>query len=382
MSQEQTNRSDVDSPVTARLPAKLVDLAFSIAAFQQSEHQHAQIIERNAKHVIQAITSQYPAPERFQERQRRSTRQNTRQDPPWPTNWATDQRALGQSLYESITDYSKAQSDHTAALTRQNRNPGPSRKTTESDTTTSTVEKGSTSVDKDNQRVNRSPTVELPQNLPRITPESERNSTSRMDEPIGNAGTNTNVNMTLSLEDLQRLMGTMINTAMDRRFGPENPAVRNPGLPRDPGPPRPPVPPIPPVLGGGTGLVAPYQPSNTTTIRARDIGYFDPDPTRTPVGPKDTHQVYHNVFAFTNRLKAKAITVGVRIGVSYEVFRGFWERYTVQDVRRRREPTEDRQLMVTAGRNAHQDANEAAICMLAYEHIDGILRQHVAKPIF
>ncbi|KAI9776621.1 MAG: hypothetical protein M1816_005161, partial [Peltula sp. TS41687] len=40
------------------------------------------------------------------------------------------------------------------------------------------------------------------------------------------------------------------------------------------------------------------------------------------------------------------------------------------------------QLMVTAGRNAHQDANEAAICMLAYEHIDGILRQHVAKPNF
>ncbi|KAI9783323.1 MAG: hypothetical protein M1816_001421 [Peltula sp. TS41687] len=56
------------------------------------------------------------------------------------------------------------------------------------------------------------------------------------------------------------------------------------------------------------------------------------------------------------------------------------ERYTVQNVRRRREPTEYMQRMVTAGRNAHRDANEAAICMLAYEHIDGILQQHVAKP--
>ncbi|KAI9784374.1 MAG: hypothetical protein M1816_000898, partial [Peltula sp. TS41687] len=108
---------------------------------------------------------------------------------------------------------------------------------------------------------------------------TESNRTARMDESARPPGTNTNVNMTLSLEDLQRLMETTINTAMDRRFGPEIPAVRNPGLPRDPGPPGPPIPPLPPVLGGGTGLVAPYQPGNTTTIRARDIGYFDPDLT-------------------------------------------------------------------------------------------------------
>ncbi|KAI9776515.1 MAG: hypothetical protein M1816_005244 [Peltula sp. TS41687] len=333
MSQEWTNRSDLDPPLTARLPAKLVDLAFSIAAFQQSDHQHAQIIERNAKHVIQAITSQYPAPEQFQERQRRSTRQNTRQDPPWPTNWATDQRALGQSLYEFITEYSRIQSAYTATVTRENSVSGPPSDSTESNTATSTAEKESTTVDKDDRRVNRSPTIELPQNIPRIRPESERNRTARMDESARPPGTNTNVNMTLSLEDLQRLMETTINKAMDRRFGPENPAVRNPGIPRDPGPPGPPVPPIPPVLGDGTGLVAPYQPGNTTMIRARDIGYFDPDSTKTPVEPKETHQVYHNVFSFTNRLKAKAVTMGefllssnVRIGVSYEVPRGLWVR--------------------------------------------------------
>ncbi|KAI9776899.1 MAG: hypothetical protein M1816_005007, partial [Peltula sp. TS41687] len=230
-------------------------------------------------------------------------------------------------------------------VTREDSVSGPPNESTESSTATSKADKESTNVERDDRRVNRSPTIELPQNIPRVTPESEKNRTARMDESVRPPGTNTNVKMTLSLEDLQRLMETTINTAMDRRFGPENPAVRNLGIPKDPGPP---IPPIPPVLGSGTGLVAPYQPGNTTTIRARDIGYFDPDPTKAPVEPKKTHQ----------------------------------ERYTVQDVRRRREPTEYMQLMVTAGRNAHQDANEAAICMLTYEHIDGILRQHVAKPNF
>ncbi|KAI9776613.1 MAG: hypothetical protein M1816_005163 [Peltula sp. TS41687] len=183
MSQERTNRSDIESPVTARLPAELVDLAFSIAAFQQSGHQHAQIIERNSKHVIQAITSQYPAPERFQERQRRSTRQNTSKTFPG--------QQIGPQTNELLDRASTSSLPNTAGSSRhmQQRNP--------------TAEKESTTVDKDDRRVNRSPTIELPQHIPRITPESERNQTARLDEPARPPGTNTNVNMTLSLEDLQ-----------------------------------------------------------------------------------------------------------------------------------------------------------------------------------
>ncbi|KAI9789601.1 MAG: hypothetical protein M1816_005910 [Peltula sp. TS41687] len=377
MNQELPEGGEIETPFTVRLPAKLVDLAFSIAAFQRSGHQHAQIIEQNAKYVNQGIISQYPLPERFQQTERRSTRHNPQQDTPWPTNWATDQRALGQSLYEFITEYSRVQSAYSATVTRENSVSGPSGESTESSTTTSTAEKESTTIHKDDQRVYRSPTIELPQDIPRITPEK-----------------------------LQHLMQTTINTAMDRRFGAENAANRNAG------PPEPPGPPIPPAPSGGVGFVAPYQSNNTTMIRARHIGYFDPDATKSPVELKDTHQVYHNVFSFTNQLKAKAVTLGEALfssnvancligeaerwyteEISNLTRRGLqiatiqeWsdvlekrfrdepskslltvmqERYTVQDVRRRREPTEYMQLMVAAGQNAHRDANEAVICMLA-----------------
>ena len=47
---------------------------------------------------------------------------------------------------------------------------------------------------------------------------------------------------------------------------------------------------------------APHHPA----FRARDVGYFDFNPDVPVIEVKENHNVYHNVFSFTNRLRVKA----------------------------------------------------------------------------
>ena len=54
---------------------------------------------------------------------------------------------------------------------------------------------------------------------------------------------------------------------------------------------------------------APHPPG----FRARDVGYFDPNPDVPAIKVKENHNVYHNVFNFTNRLRVKADTMDVAI---------------------------------------------------------------------
>ena len=58
---------------------------------------------------------------------------------------------------------------------------------------------------------------------------------------------------------------------------------------------------------GAAGQAA--QAARAPQFRARDVGYFDPDPQAAPTEVKDNHKVYHNVFSFTNRLGVKATTM-------------------------------------------------------------------------
>ena len=46
--------------------------------------------------------------------------------------------------------------------------------------------------------------------------------------------------------------------------------------------------------------------TSTPAFRARDVGYFDPNSDLPPVETKENHQIYHNVFSFTQRLRVKA----------------------------------------------------------------------------
>ena len=179
----------------------------------------------------------------------------------------------------------------------------------------------------------------------------------------------------------------------------------------------------PPPAGAGRELSL-RQPQ----FRARDIGYFDPAP-----GPaievKDNHNIYHNVFSFTNRLRVKATTMDPtvlrqnldscllgaaenwytnelahlsRIGLRNDNdgvkewcnalearFRDSPSkslvaleaiRYTVRDARSRRDPLDYVSTLVLHAKNAGITPTEAAQVMLAYEHIDGQLRLHLPRP--
>lgn len=191
--------------------------------------------------------------------------------------------------------------------------------------------------------------------------------------------------------------------------------------------PGPPGPPGPPGLPGEPTTSLPTYRTTQPTIRARDIGYFDPNSDKEPVEVKETHQLYHNVFSFTNQLRAQAITLDIAIlhthlpscligkaerwyteelsnitrlglqsisidewcsllerrfrdppGKSLAVLER--ERYTIQDVRRQRDPTDYVQSIVLLGRNAGTATTDMTQVLMAYEHMDGQLRRDLPRP--
>ena len=163
-------------------------------------------------------------------------------------------------------------------------------------------------------------------------------------------------------------------------------------------------------------------------FRARDIGYFDP--TSGPaVEVKDNHNVYHNVFSFTNRLRVKVTSMDAtilrqnldscllgtaehwytnelthisRVGLRNDPdgvkewcdalesrFRDSPSkslaaleavRYTMKDARARHDPAEYVSTIVLNAKNAGIAATEAAQVLLAYEHMDGELRRDLPRP--
>ena len=164
-------------------------------------------------------------------------------------------------------------------------------------------------------------------------------------------------------------------------------------------------------------------------FRPRDVGYFDPDPQAAPVEVKDTHNIYHNVFSFTNRLRVKATTmsstllrqniescllgaadnwytnqlthlsrIGLRdnadgVNLWCEALEARFRdspgrslslleaiRYTVRDARNRKDPADYVSSIVLNGKNAGIAATEQAQVLLAYEHIDGQLRRDLPRP--
>ena len=44
-----------------------------------------------------------------------------------------------------------------------------------------------------------------------------------------------------------------------------------------------------------------------TAFQARDVGYFDSNPSKEAIEIKDNHCIYHNIFGFTNQLQVKAL---------------------------------------------------------------------------
>ena len=403
-SQQEFNEASTQ-PVTARLnppitPAVL-DHAFAIASFIKSGHPNSSTVDEETKHIIRSITARHPTSEKYQKHQRTHSQRATRSNPApvlHKPDWVTDLSTFKEDVRRFIRIYKD--------------NWGDKEPPTPSDTFS--ISSAATKRPFISRQQSRETTIELPEDLQRRTPESD----STMD------GRQT----TASLDDIRRLIESSVNfavnaavnsavdSAVDRALGNMS---SNPGPPGPHGPPGPPSQPATPVNNNGS--------TTTPSFRARDVGYFDPNPDVEPVEVKETHQVYHNVFSFTNRVKARAVTMDAtllrnnllscligeserwyteelspitRIGLQNtginewcehleQRFRdppgrslaaSEQERYTVIDVRRRREPARYVQSIVLLGRNAGIATTEAAQVIIAYEHMDPQLRQHLALP--
>ncbi|KAI0998999.1 hypothetical protein K3495_g9197 [Podosphaera aphanis] len=160
-------------------------------------------------------------------------------------------------------------------------------------------------------------------------------------------------------------------------------------------------------------------------FRAKEIGYFDPDVSKMAVEIRDTHNIYHNVFSFTNRLRIKkgpnsSITMNLdecllgeanqwyveelssitRNGLRYGTIEDWCStlekrfseapgkalvaleksRYTVQDVRDGKSPMTYVSNIILHGRSSGITQNTLAQLSLAYEHVDGVLRRDLIRP--
>ncbi|KAL8716211.1 MAG: hypothetical protein Q9220_000116 [cf. Caloplaca sp. 1 TL-2023] len=164
------------------------------------------------------------------------------------------------------------------------------------------------------------------------------------------------------------------------------------------------------------------QPPSQVTLNhdrfgARDLGYFDPDDNASkPVESQEGKTVYHNVCSFTSRLRVKAagdeattvaknldqclldkaegwfteeISATTRAGLQTnvepwcsELEARFREppnvalarleslRFTVADVRARRDPEEYVQQIIVNGKNAGTATTKVAQVTMAYNHLD------------
>ena len=169
--------------------------------------------------------------------------------------------------------------------------------------------------------------------------------------------------------------------------------------------------------------------SRERQFRPQTVGYFDPKPDVMPIDVKDTHNVYHNVFSFTARLRVKATTMdeaflqqnvdACLLGaadewyttqIEYATRQGFrfdpkgiecWcnalearfrespsrslsmlenIRYTIKDARNRRDPADYVASIVLNGKNSRIATTEESQVMLAYEHMEGELRRDLSLP--
>lgn len=211
-------------------------------------------------------------------------------------------------------------------------------------------------------------------------------------------------------DELQRLIQTTVQEAVAAALAAHQP---NPGPPGSSGPPGQP---------GQDGFDG--RGGAKSSFRPRDVGYFDPNPDVDAIKVRDDKQIYHNVFSFTNRVRVKAISIDVlaenlescllgkadhwyteelghlsRLGLRNSVeewckalearFRDSPSRalamleslrYTVNDVRRRKDPVDYIQNVVLHGKNAGIAADDRSQVLLAYEHMDGELRLHLPVP--
>ena len=62
-----------------------------------------------------------------------------------------------------------------------------------------------------------------------------------------------------------------------------------------------------------TQNLKPQTVAAVSAFRVKDMGFFDLDSNSPPVEIKDTHQIYHNIYSFTQHLRVKTDTMDISI---------------------------------------------------------------------
>ena len=203
----------------------------------------------------------------------------------------------------------------------------------------------------------------------------------------------------INLDDLRRTIEATVDNAV-------NSAVSR-ALKRTTSNSGPPGHPRPSKLPGEPGITtANYGTSNPSIFRARDVDYFDPNSEAEPVEVTENYRIYHNIFSFTNRLQECVVIMDptvlrdnvpncligkakrwyteelsniTRLGLQNSSINDWcdllkqrfrdppaksqtaleMEQYTIQDVRRRRDPADYIQSIVLLGQNAGTATTDA-----------------------
>lgn len=356
-----------------------VILAFQIQEFLDSNHSHSDLIDERSRQLTQYLVTRNFRPQEVRRElptsareDRARSRSNSIGAPSWPSNWAVSKPHFRESL--------KKFSEGTRVLRRLHEPP-------------STGATPHTTPD--------SSPPPTPSNLSTGTGDTTRATSTSAEEEARRKTPEPPPKMATNFSEEQRNeMAAIIAQAM---------TIVNQAAPQ--------------------GQARPATEARPPQFRPRDIGYFDPDPQAAPVEVKDTHNVYHNVFGFTNRLRVKATTmdaatlrqniescllgaaddwytnqlthisrVGLRNdpdgvkewcdalearfrdspGKSLTLLESV--RYTVRDARNKKDPADYVSSIVLNSKNAGIATTDAAQVLLAYEHIDGELRRDLPRP--
>ena len=353
--------------------------------------------------TIQYICHKYHQPEPEPDPSKgkaRQTKRSSSEPPAFPTNWATDHSQFRRAV-KTFADRTTVYRSLVQLQSHFRKNELPGTDTLAEASQSSTNSANSASRD---ATANQSPAV----NIKDPVSDTTRHTSASAEEAIYDRPIGPDLPFTMDEAALQR----MINTAVQAAMAAQNQRGQTPG-------------PTPPNGSSAAAEATPRQPQ----FRPRDVGYFDPDPQAAPVEAKDTHNIYHNVFSFTNRLRVKATTMdntllrqniescllgaaddwytnqlthlsrmGLRDSVNgvklwCEALEGRFRdspgkslalleniRYTVRDARNRKDPADYVSSIVLNGKNAGIASTESAQVLLAYEHIDGQLRRDLPRP--
>lgn len=395
------------APPTTEVSNEVLVTAFQLRDFIASDHQFATEINARGRQIVQYLTDKRLRPARSipsttaasaSRDQRHRSRSVSFNELDFPSEWATDRPSFRYAV--------KAFGHATASLRRLFDPPS----------TGNTPERPTTPLS--DLTPLPSPSAQSTTNRSSAEGFSSRNQSSEEAFPRSSTPTSAEEETRRSKIATMSEAPIFSQAQADQMAAIMANAMRMAGMNQQPTPP--PAPPQP---------TADERRTAQPAFRARDIGYFDPNPDVPAIEVKDHHNVYHNVFSFTNRLRVKVTTMDAaalrqnldscllgaaddwytnqlthlsRVGLrnSADGVKEWCDalearfrdspgksltllemiRYTVRDVRNRKDPSDYVSSIVLNSKNAGIAATEPAQVLLAYEHIDGELRRDLSRP--